>query len=186
MTIIRPSHTYNEQSVVSQLNSWPHPYTLLNRLKLNKPVIIPNDGKTLWTLTYNGDFAHAFLDVLGNLKTYGEAYHITSEISYSWNELFQMIKDEVGSKSKVIYVPVEEVAKKFPDYSGSLLGDMRDTALFDNSKIKSVAPHYVSKTEYKDVIKKVVKWYNDHKEYQTIDEDFDRRYDELVLAYQEK
>jgi len=97
-----------------------------------------------------------------------------------------MIKDEVGSKSKVIYVPVEEVAKKFPDYSGSLLGDMRDTALFDNSKIKSVAPHYVSKTEYKDVIKKVVKWYNDHKEYQTIDEDFDRRYDELVLAYQEK
>lgn len=186
VTIIRPSHTYNEKSVVSQLNSWPHPYTLLNRLKLNKPVIIPNQGKALWTLTYNGDFAHAFLDVLGNPKTYGEAYHITSEISYSWNDLFRMIKDEVGSQSKVIYMPVEEVAKKFPDYSGSLLGDMRDTALFDNSKIKSIAPNYVSKTEYKDVLKKVVKFYNDHKEYQTIDEDFDRRYDELVSSFQDK
>ena len=184
VTIIRPSHTYNLQSVVSQLNSWPHPYTLIHRLKQHQPIIMPDQGKALWTLTYNQDFAHAFLDVLGNPKTYHEFYHLTSDKSYSWMALFDMLKKATQSQSKLIFIPIEKVAEKFPDYYGSLLGDMRESALFDNSKIKSVAPHYVSKTGYEDVVNDIILWYENHPEHQTVDEDFDKRYDELVSTYQ--
>jgi nucleoside-diphosphate-sugar epimerase len=182
VTIIRPSHTYNLQSVVSQLNSWSYPYTLISRLKLNKPVIMPDEGKALWTLTYNKDFANAFLDVLGNPKAYNEFYHLTSEKSYTWLELFQMLKKATNSQSELVFIPIEQIAEKFPDYYGSLLGDMRESTLFDNSKIKKIAPHYVSKTGYEDVVQDVVSWYENHPDQQNIDKDFDKRYDALILA----
>ncbi len=184
VTIIRPSHTYNLQSVVSQLNSWPHPFTLLNRLKQHKPIIMPDQGKALWTLTFNEDFAHAFLDILGNKKAYNDFYHLTSEKSYTWMELFHMLKKATNSHSPLVYIPIEKIAEKFPDYEGSLLGDMRESALFDNSKIKKVAPHYLSKTGYEDVVHDIVRWYENHPEHQTIDEDFERRYEALVADYQ--
>jgi len=183
VTIIRPSHTYNDQSIVSQLNSWTHPYTLLRRMKEHQTVIMPDQGKAYWTLTYNKDFAHAFLDVLGNPKTYNNFYHLTSDKSYQWLELFDMLKKAVGSKSELIFIPKEVIAKKFPDYYGSILGDMGGSAIFDNSKIKEVAPNYVSKTEYSDIVDNAVLWFMNHPEYQTIDEDFDRRYNELIEQY---
>jgi nucleoside-diphosphate-sugar epimerase len=182
ITIIRPSHTYNQQSVVSQLNSWINPYTLIHRLKLNKPVIMPDQGKALWTLTYNEDFAFAFLDVLGNPKTYNDYYHLTSDKSYTWIEIFEMLKKVTHSRSELIYIPIEKIADHFPDYYGSLLGDMRESVLFDNTKIKNIAPNYVSKTGYEDIVSDVVSWYENHIEHQRIDEDFDRRYDALVSS----
>lgn len=186
VTIIRPSHTYNEQSVVSQLNSWPHPYTLIHRMKQNKPVIIADQGQSLWTLTYNKDFAHAFLDILGNPKTYGEVYHLTSDKSYNWLEIHSMLEEAIGVKSEIVFVPSQEIVEVFPEYKGALLGDMMGSALFDNSKIKEVAPNYLSKTEYKDIAKKVVQFYESHPENQTIDEDFYQRYDKLVERYRLK
>ena len=186
VTIIRPSHTYNEQSVVSQLNSWPHPYTLIHRMKQNKPVIIADQGQSSWTLTYNKDFAHAFLDILGNPKTYGEVYHLTSDKSYNWLEIHSMLEEAIGVKSEKVFVPTKEIVEVFPEYKGALLGDMMGSALFDNSKIKEVVPNYLSKTEYRDIAKKVVQFYESHPEYQTIDENFNQRYDQLVEAYRFK
>ncbi|MDO9628968.1 MAG: NAD-dependent epimerase/dehydratase family protein, partial [Acholeplasmataceae bacterium] len=186
VTIIRPSHTYNLQSVVSQLNSWSNPYTLINRLKKHKPVIMPDQGKARWTLTYNKDFAHAFLDVLGNPKAYNDFYHLTSDKNYTWIEIFEMLKKATGSQSELIYIPIEKVANQFPYYYGSLLGDMRESAIFDNSKIKKVAPHYVSKTSYEDVVQDIISWYENHLDQQIIDKDFDRLYDALVSSYQQK
>jgi len=186
VTIIRPSHTFNFKSVVSQLNSWSYPYTLINRLKNHKPVIMPDQGKARWTLTYNKDFAYAFLDVLGNPKAYNDFYHLTSDKSYTWIEIFEMLKKATSSHSELIYVPIEKIADQFPYYNGSLLGDMRESVLFDNSKIKKVAPHYVSKTGYEDVVQDVVSWYENHQDQQTIDVDFDKQYDALVSIYQHK
>ncbi len=105
VTIIRPSHTYDERSVVSQLNSWRHPYTLLNRMKLGKPVILCDQGESLWTLTYNEDFARPFIGVLGNPKTYHQAYHLTSDQVVRWREVHQMLEEALGVTSKVILIP---------------------------------------------------------------------------------
>ena len=90
----------------------------------------------LWTLTYNQDFAHAFLDVLGNPKTYGEYYHLTSDKVYTWERLNEIIADCVGVSPNVIHIPTDFILRYLPDMEGDLVGDKMWSAVFDNSKIK--------------------------------------------------
>jgi nucleoside-diphosphate-sugar epimerase len=186
VTVIRPSHTYDDRSIVSQLNSWKHPYTLFSRIKRNKPIIIPDDGKSLWTLTYNKDFAHGFLDVLGNPQTYRNVYHLTSKKVYTWLDIHHMIEDALGVTTKVVFIPTETIVRSFEEFKGPLMGDMKDSVVFDNSKIESVSPNYRSKTDYRDVLKKVVAYYDKHPELQVLDVAFDQRYDELIEDYENR
>jgi hypothetical protein len=77
------------------------------------------------------------------------------------------------------------VLSHVPDLEGPLLGDNMHDAIFDNSKIKKVAPHYQSTIDYRDVAKKAVKYYLSHPEYQRVDEDFMKRYDLMIVSYKE-
>jgi nucleoside-diphosphate-sugar epimerase len=185
VTIIRPSHTYNDEMLISQLKSGSKPYTMINRMLLNKPIILPDDGQSLWTLTYNRDFASAFIDVLGNEKTYGEYYHLTGEKVYTWEQLNEMICEAVGVSPNVIKIPTDYILEYFPEFKPEIYGDKKDSAVFDNSKIKKVAPNWMSKTDYSTIVKKAVKRFFDHPSLQVIDEQFDKRYDELIQNYKD-
>lgn len=185
VTIIRPSHTYNDQSLIFQLKSSQYPFTILKRMIDQKEIILPDDGTSLWTLTYNYDFAEAFLDMLGNEKTYNNYYHLTSDKVYDWNHLTQAVYDALDVKPRVIHIPTDFILKHFPEFKGELYGDKRESAVFDNSKIKAVAPNYVSKTEYPDIVKRAVKYYLNNKDLQVIDERFIKRYEELIKDYKQ-
>lgn len=184
VTVIRPSHTYGDHSLVFQLKSGKYPFTLLKRMIEQKPIVLPDDGKSLWTLTYNYDFAEAFLDVLGNEKTYQNYYHITSDKVYSWNEITQSIYQALDVKPNIIYIPTDFILIYFPEFKGELYGDKKGDAIFDNSKIKSVAPHYISKTEYPDIGKRAVTYYLNTPQDQEVDLKFLKRYDFLIESYQ--
>lgn len=186
VTIIRPSHTYNEKMLISQLKSHRHPYTMIHRIRQGKPIIIPDQGMQLWTLTYNADFAEAFVDVLGNPKTYGDYYHLTSDKVYTWERINEMIAEAIGVTAHVVYIPWDRIFIDFPEFKPEILGDKKQSLIFDNTKIKSVAPHYVSKTDYKDIVEKAVLYYDNHPELQTIDEEFEQRYDALIQAFEEE
>lgn len=184
VTVIRPSHTYNEEMLISQLNSGQKPYTLIDRMLHDKPIILPDDGQSLWTLTFNQDFASAFVDVLGNRKTYDDFYHLTGDKVYTWEQINQMICDAVGVKPNVIHIPTDTILQYFPEFRGELYGDKKDSATFDNTKIKEIAPHWLSRTEYGDIVKLAVKRFLDDPNLQEVDEDFNQRYDALIEAYQ--
>ena len=185
VTIIRPSHTYNDKMLISQLKSNKHPFTMINRMVQDKLIIMPDDGMELWTLTYNADFAHAFVDILGNPKTYGEFYHLTSDKVYTWERINEMICEAVGVKPHIIYIPWDFIFTHFPEFKPEIYGDKYTSAVFDNSKIKAVSSHYRCETDYDNIVKKAVKYYLDNEELQIIDEEFDKRYDECILAFQE-
>jgi nucleoside-diphosphate-sugar epimerase len=78
MTIVRPSFTYGDTAVPLALNSWPKSFTAVDRMRRGKPVIIPGDGLTLWTMTHNSDFAKALIGLLGHQGAIGHAvsHHI--------------------------------------------------------------------------------------------------------------
>jgi nucleoside-diphosphate-sugar epimerase len=183
VTIIRPSHTYDDHGLIFQVKSDKNPFTILKRMIDHKPVIIPDDGKSLWTLTYNYDFAEAFLDILGNDKTYHHYYHLTSDKVYDWNQLTQAVYNALNVKPNIIHIPTDFILKHFPELKGELYGDKKDSAVFDNSKIKEVAQHYISKTEYPNIVKKSVAYYLSNKNLQGIDVDFSKRYDALIDDY---
>ncbi|BCR36318.1 NAD-dependent epimerase/dehydratase family protein [Mariniplasma anaerobium] len=185
VTIIRPSHTYDHHGLIFQIKSDKNPFTIPQRMIDHKPVIIPDDGKSLWTLTYNYDFAEAFLDILGNEKTYQNYYHLTSDKVYDWNQLTQAVYDALDVKPNVIHIPTDFILKHFPELKGELYGDKKDSAVFDNSKIKRVAPNYISKTEYPDIVKNSIAYYLSDKKLQEIDVDFTKRYDALIEDFKQ-
>ena len=79
ITIIRPSHTYDERSIPLGVHGTKGSWQVAKRMLENKPVIIHGDGTSLWTMTHNSDFAKGFIGLMGNLHAIGESVHITSD-----------------------------------------------------------------------------------------------------------
>ncbi|MCF7923662.1 MAG: NAD-dependent dehydratase, partial [Candidatus Izimaplasma sp.] len=84
----------------------------------------------------------------------------------------------------IIHIPSEYILRFFPEVKGELYGDKKDSAVFDNSKIKSIAPNYKSETEYYAIVEIIVKHYLENAELQNIDTEFNQKYDKLIQAYQ--
>ena len=74
VTIVRPSHTYDQASLPFE-GGW----TVVERMRQGREVIVDGDGTSLWTLTHNTDFAKGFVPLLGNPQVIGESFHITSQ-----------------------------------------------------------------------------------------------------------
>jgi len=183
VTIVRPSHTYDATKLIAVLKDHAHPYGVIDRILKGKPYVIPGDGTSLWTLTYNEDYAELFVPLLGNKEAYGEDYHITSDFVFTWEQIYNFLCDALGVKPNPIHIPTDFITHYLPEFSGDLYGDKMYSAIFDNSKVKAFYPDYQAKTSYKDIAKKAVQYYMDHEELQTINEEFEARVDEMIEAY---
>ena len=75
VTIVRPSHTY-DTVIPAAIGSWED-FTLIDRMRRGKPVVIPGDGTSLWVMTHAIDFAKGFTGLLGNQHAIGHPVHIT-------------------------------------------------------------------------------------------------------------
>lgn len=183
VTIVRPSHTYGFSQIPFIYGSWLHPWTLIRRMKENRPVIIPGDGTSLWVLTWNADFAKGFLGLLGNKKAIGEAFHITSDEVLSWEQIYLEAYQAVGAEPNVIHIPSDYIAR-FDDHAiGSLIGDKSNSVVFDNSKIKRFVPDYDCKVKWSEGVRRSLSWFEAHPEFQTIDEEAVQKWDRIIEAY---
>jgi len=180
ITIIRPSHTYNNQMIMAPLTRWQFEYAHLKRLIDGKPVIIPGDGTSLWTITHADDFAASFAGIIGNKLSYNETFHLTSDKLYTWEKLTHIQAEALGVKANIVHIPTDDIVKVLPELKGPLLGDKTWSALFDNSKIKSIINTYRSTINYEDVVQDVVHYYQKNESKQRISEDFEKGYDLLI------
>jgi nucleoside-diphosphate-sugar epimerase len=131
-TIVRPSHTYRTRMPTALGGE-------VSRLLRGKPVVIHGDGESLWTLTHARDFARPFARLLGTPAAFGEAFHITGDRSWAWNEIFQAIAAALGVEHPAwVHVPSDTLVRYNPEWEGPLLGDKTYSVAFDNSKVKSV------------------------------------------------
>lgn len=186
ITIVRPSHTYDATKLIAVLKDHTHQYGIIDRIVKEKPYVIPGDGTSLWTLTYNEDFAELFVPLLGEEASYGDDFHITSDFVFTWDQIYEYLCDALGKTPNPIHIPTDFIVKYLPEFSGDLYGDKMHSVIFDNAKVKMFNPTYESKTSYKDIAKKAVDYYMSHKELQTINEEFESRVDALIAAYQKK
>ena len=135
-TIVRPSHTYRTK-MTTALGGEP------SRLLRGKPVIVHGDGESLWTITHSRDFARPFSRLLGNPGALGEAFHITNDRSWSWNEIFLAVASALGVENpRLVHVASDTLVRYNPEWEGKLLGDKAVSVRFDNSKIKSVVGEF--------------------------------------------
>ena len=124
VTSVRPSHTYGERSVPVGVHGDNGSFQVLKRMLEGKPVIVPGDGTSLWTITFNEDFAEGFLGLMGNPHAIGEAFQITNDESLTWNQIYGIVADCLGVELKAYHVASEFLAAVGPyDFTGSLIGD---------------------------------------------------------------
>lgn len=183
VTIIRPSHTYDDRSVPLGVHGEKGSYQVIKRMLEGKKVIIHGDGTSLWTMTHNTDFAKGFIGLLGNLHAIGEAVQITSDETLTWNQIYQSIADALGVKLNAVHVSSEFLnAASRLDFNGSLSGDKANSVVFDNSKLKRLVPGFTAIMRFDQGIKETVQNVLSHTEYQTEDPEFDQWCDKVINA----
>jgi nucleoside-diphosphate-sugar epimerase len=177
-TIVRPSHTYDKTLLPTD---WG--YTVLDRIKNGKKIVIHGDGTSLWTMTHHRDFAVGFNGLLGNPKAIGQAFHITSDELLPWNKIYELMANELGVKLNPIHIPSDFIAQIDPRMGGSLLGDKAHSMIFDNSKIKQYVPQFQAKIKFEDGVKEIIKWYRDNPDWQVVKPETDRMIEEMIAKY---
>jgi nucleoside-diphosphate-sugar epimerase len=185
VTIVRPSFTYGETVIPLPMNSWPLPYTAVDRLRRGAPVIIPGDGTSLWTLTHNADFAHALLGLLGHQGAIGHPFHITSDEVLNWNQIHEAVAEAAGvANPRFIHIASDFISACLPHTEGELQGDKSNSIVCDNTKIKRFVPDFVATRRFRDGIKRSIAWYDADPARRVVDHAANANYDLLIAAYE--
>jgi nucleoside-diphosphate-sugar epimerase len=188
VTIVRPSHTYCERGVPVSIHgpkgSWP----VLKRMLEGKPVLVHGDGSSLWTLTWNEDFARGFIGLLGNPKAIGEAFQIMSDESLTWNQIYECVGQALNVTPKLYHVASDFLAAACPasyDLEGNLIGDKAATVIFDCTKLKRAVPGFQATTRFDEGVRRCVSYILAHPELQVEDPEFDQWCDKVIEAQEQ-
>ncbi|MDR1532013.1 MAG: SDR family oxidoreductase [Clostridiales bacterium] len=181
ITIVRPSHTYGDKAIPVALHGAAGSWQVVDRILRGKPVIVPGDGLTWWTLTHNTDFAKAFVGLMGNVHAIGEAFHITSDERLTWNSIYGIIGQALGHRATLAHVASETLAGFNPDWWGGLMGDKAHSVAFDNTKIKRAVPGYTAAVRFDQGARRTLKYLLEHSETQRPDPEFDALCDKIVM-----
>ena len=184
VSIVRPSHTYNGTKPPVAVHGDKGNWQILKRILDGKPVIIPGDGSSLWTLTHSKDFAKGYVGLMANPHAIGNAFHITTDESMTWNQIYQTIADALDKPLNALHVASDFLAKHSDhyDFRGELLGDKAATVVFDNSKIKRLVPDFICHISMADGLRQAVHYMLSHPETQTPDPEFDSWCDRIANA----
>lgn len=182
VTIVRPSHTYDERSVPLGVHGKNGSWQVIKRMMEGRPVIIHGDGESLWHLTFNEDFAVGYTALMGNRHAIGEAFQITGDEVLTWNQIYQTIADALGVELNAYHVSSDFLAACGPEYDfeGSLTGDKAVSVVFDNSKIKRLAPELKTTVPLHKGVRIALEYILNHKECMREDPEFDRWCDKII------
>ena len=186
VTIVRPSHTYDERNVPLGVHGRKGFWQVIKRIMDGKPVIIQGDGSSLWTVTWNADFAVGYTGLMANPHAIGEAFHITSDESLTWDQIYQTIANVLGKELKAYHVSSDFLSacgdKYGFDFEGSLTGDKSVSVVFDNSKLKRAVPQMRTTVRFDQGVKMALDNVLAHPELQVEDPEFDEWCDRVIAA----
>ena len=189
VTIVRPSHTYDERNVPLGVHGKKGFYQVIKRMQEGKPVIIQGDGTSLWTVTFNKDFAIGYTGLMGNRHAIGEAFQITGDETLTWNQIYQTIADALDVELKPYHISsdyLSAVGDKYGfDFEGSLTGDKSVSVVFDNSKLKRVVPDMRTTVRFDQGVRIALDYVLSHPECQIEDPEFDQWCDNVINALEE-
>ncbi len=181
ITIVRPSHTY-DTVLPTALAGWTE-YNVVDRLRKGKKIVVHGDGTSLWTLTHSEDFAIGMVGLLGHQKAIGHAFHITSDDVLSWNQIYEGLADAVGVVPNIVHISSDFICQYLPDQTGNLLGDKSHSAVFDNTKIKTLVPEFKAVIPYHEGIRRTLAWLEDDPSRQLINPETEQQLDGLIAKY---
>ena len=183
VTIVRPSHTYGPSQIPGAISSWQHPYTIIDRMRRNRPVIVHGDGSSLWVVTWNADLAVGLVGLLGREDAVGEAFQITSDEVLTWDRITAEIGHAAGVEPSIVHVPSDLIAAYDAETASGMLGDKTHSVVFDNTKIKRFVPGFECSVPFSEGIRRAIAWFDADPARRTIDETAERTWDAIIAGY---
>ena len=181
-TIVRPSYTYGGTWIPTAMEGVG--WTVVDRLRRGRPMIVPGDGTSVWTLTHASDLARALAGILGREDAVGEAFHITSDEVLTWNQIAATIAVAAGFEPHTVAVSSELMARVEPDFGPGLLGDKSHSLAFDNAKIKRFVPGWQAEVPLAEGVARSLAWFAEDPARQIVDAALDVQLDRILAAHE--
>ncbi len=180
VTIVRPSHTYDVASP-PLAGGW----TVVDRIARGAEIVVHGDGTSLWTVTHAADFAVGLVGLIGNPRTIGEDFNITSSDVYTWDQIVQIFAEALGTEAKIVHVPSEFYPLAAPEWGWSelMLGDLSHSAIFDTSKIRRYVPEFQPSHTLHRAVHEMIAWRAEHPQQAAVEQPVDEILDRLVDGY---
>lgn len=184
VTIVRPSFTY-DTVIPLAIGGWDE-YTVIDRMKKRKKIIVHGDGTSLWTITHAEDFAKGFVGLLGNIRAIGHPFQITSDEALTWDQIYKTTAYAVGVEPNIVHIASDFICQCDKSMVGPLLGDKSHTAIFDNAKIKSFVPDFKATIPFSEGVKRTLSWFDAAPTRRIIRPETNKIMDEIIAAYERK
>lgn len=179
VTIVRPSHTYDERSIPI-----PGRWTSVDRMLRGLPIPVIGDGTSLWTLTHTRDFAVAFVGLLGNRRAVGDTFHITSDEVLTWAQISKVLARAAGApEPELVPIASRAIGSELRDELDGLVGDKAHSVVFDNSKVKALVPEYTATTRYWEGAAEIMAWHGADERRREVDPEVDAALERLVSRF---
>jgi nucleoside-diphosphate-sugar epimerase len=159
-------------------------YTVIDRMRKGKKVIVHGDGTSVWVLTHHQDFARGFLGLLGSHHAIGEVFHITSDELLTWNQIFHILARAAGVEPRLIHMASEYISAFDAEWGANLLGDKAHSMIFDNTKIKRAVPGFAAGIPFSQGAEEMLAWFDADPARRVVNEKLDRLMDSMIAAYQ--
>jgi nucleoside-diphosphate-sugar epimerase len=179
ITIVRPSHTY-DATLLPPHGGW----TVVDRMRRGRPLVVHGDGSSLWTLTHHRDFARGLVGLLGLPAAIGETFHITSDELLTWDQIHQVLARAAGAEARLVHVPSDVIARYDREWGDSLLGDKTHSMIFDNSKIKRFVPDFTCTIPFARGAEEIVAYYDADPARRIVDPAFDALMDRIIADHE--
>lgn len=184
LTIIRPSYTYGVHDVPFVLRPRGKAYSLVQRFRAGKPILVPGDGNIFWTITHNSDFARALAGLMDNPDTLGEDFHLTTDECMTWDAFCRVIAEAAGApEPTIVHVATDVLAREDPSLVEALIGDKSQTAVFDNSKLRRFLPGFEYRMSFAEGVKKSIDTLDADPALQVVDSEWDAWCDEMIRRF---
>jgi nucleoside-diphosphate-sugar epimerase len=184
ITIVRPSLTYDTVIPVA-IGGWRE-YTIIDRIRAGRKVIVHGDGTSLWTVTHAKDFARGFAGLMGRAQAVGHAFHITSDEILNWNQIYQAVARTAGAEADAVHIASDFICRVEPSLTGTLLGDKSESAVFDNSKIKKYVPGFAAAIPFEEGIRRTLSWFEADASRRVVNPATHAMMDRIIAAYEAK
>ena len=117
----------------------------------------------------------------------GEAFQITGDEILTWNQIYETIADALGVKLHPYHVATDFLVRAGKplnyDFEGGLTGDKSVSVVFNNRKIKRIAPDMKTNIPFSQGVRIALDYILSHpEECQTEDPEFDEWCDKVIGA----
>jgi len=155
-----------------------------DRLRENRPVILPGDGHRLMQFVYIKDLVRACLRAMEEPDAAGEAFNVANEKPMTQAEFLQAIVAASGKKGNIVRVPRERIVEAGGDPMGqpAYFGVYLDVPPITEVVVKAKRILGFQPTPFEIGLKETYRWYLRNGKKSKIDYTFEDRLIEMATV----